>query len=66
MILIGALVLILLSSFIVNVIVTLLELLAVIVGVVLVLGGIAMLIFGRRFWGRRGWSWGPPPQTTDA
>lgn len=53
MILIGAVLLVLLSSFIVSVIITLLELLAVIVGVVLVLGGIAIMLFGRRFW-RRG------------
>ena len=56
MILAGALVLVLLSSFIVSVLVTLLELLAAIVGIALVLGGIAMLISGGRDW--RGWRWG--------
>ena len=47
MVVAGALILILMASFVVNVIVIILELLAVIVGIVLVLGGVAMLMFGR-------------------
>ena len=53
MILVGAVLLILLSSFIVSVLITILELFAVIVGVILVLGGIALFFFGGR-WRRRG------------
>jgi uncharacterized membrane protein HdeD (DUF308 family) len=64
MILVGAVVLIVLGSFLVNVLVTILELLAVIVGIVLVLGGIAMLLFRRRFWRRGPPGWGPPPAST--
>jgi cytochrome c biogenesis protein CcdA len=66
MIVVGAVILVVLAGFIYHVLVTLLQLFAVVVGVVLVLGGIAMLIFGRRFWGRRNWNWGPTPPTTDA
>ena len=61
MILAGVAVLILLAGFIVSVIVILLELLAVIVGVVLILGGIDMLIFGRRIWRRGPWGRGEHP-----
>ena len=61
--LVGAAVLILLAGFLVSVIVTILELLAVVAGVVLIIGGIAMLLLGGRVWKRRPWGWGPP---TDA
>ena len=64
MILVGIAALILLASFVVSVIVTLLELLAVVVGVVLILGGIAMLFFGRRMWRRGPWGWGEHPAGT--
>ena len=64
MILLGAAVLIFLAGFIVNFIVTLLEILAVIAGVVLVLGGIAMLLFGRRAWSRGPWGWNGPRSGT--
>jgi hypothetical protein len=64
MTLVGVALLILLAGFVVSVIVTLLELLAVIVGVILILGGIAMLIFGRRIWRRGPWGWGGPPAST--
>lgn len=64
MVLAGLVILILLASFVVSVIFVILELLAVIVGIVLVLGGIAMFLFGRGFrrWGPR--EWGPPPAST--
>lgn len=64
MILVGAAVLILLAGFLVSVIVTLLELLAVVAGFILVLGGVAMLLFGRRVWRRRPWGWEGPPSGT--
>lgn len=64
MILVGVAVIILLSSFIVSVIVTLLELLAVIAGVALIVGGIAMLLFGRRTWRRGPWVREMPPAST--
>lgn len=64
MILVGVAVIILLASFIVSVIVTLLELLAAVVGVVLVVGGIAMILFGRRMWRRGPWGWGEHPANT--
>lgn len=63
MIVVGALILILMASFVVNVIVMILELLAVVVGIVLVLGGVAMLMFGRWFLGRGPRNWGPPSST---
>jgi len=64
MVLFGIALLILLASFIVSVIVTLLELLAAIVAVVLILGGIAMFLFGRRMWWRGPWGWGEHPAST--
>jgi hypothetical protein len=64
MALVGVAILILLASFVVSVIVTLLELLAVIIGVALIIGGMAMLLFGRRMRGRGPWSWGGPPAST--
>ena len=64
MILVGVAVLILLSSFIVSVIVTILELLAVVVGVILIFGGVAVLLFGRRMWRRGPWGWDRPPAST--
>jgi hypothetical protein len=53
MIVVGAVILVLLSSFVVSVIVTILESLLVIVGIVLVLGGIVVVIFGRSWWRHR-------------
>ena len=64
MMLLGAAVLILLAGFIVQFIVTLLEVLAVIVGVILLLGGLALLILGGRGWRRRPWGWDAPPSNT--
>jgi len=64
MVLAGALILVLLGSFIVSVIVVVLQLLAVIVGIILVLGGIAMFLFGHRFGRRRPWEGGPAPART--
>jgi len=64
MILVGVAVLILLASFIVSVIVTLLELLAVIVGIILVVAGIGILLFGRRRWRRAPWGWDMPQSGT--
>lgn len=63
MVLVGLLVLALLSGFIISVIITLLELLAVIIGIILVLGGVATIFFGRRL-GRRSFDWGPPKSST--
>ena len=61
MILVGVAVLILLASFVVNVLVVILQLLAVIAGILLILGGVALLV-GRRWWRRGGPSdWGAPP-----
>ncbi len=64
MILLGIGVLIVMSSFIVTVLVTLLQLLAVFIGICLLLGGIAMVLFGSRFAKRRREFWGPPPAQT--
>lgn len=64
MILLGLGVLIIMASFIVTVLVTLLQLLAVFVGIFLLLGGIAIAIFGGRFGKRRREFWGPPPAQT--
>ena len=64
MILVGALILILLAGFIFSVIVTLLELLAVIIGIVLILGGLAALLVGPRWWRRRPFGWDEHPAST--
>ena len=64
MMLLGAAVLILLAGFIVQFIVTLLEVLAVIVGAILLLGGLALLILGGRGWRRRPCGWDAPPSNT--
>lgn len=63
MVLVGVAVLILLAGFVVSVIVTILELLAVLLGIFLVIGGVAVLLFGRRLWRRGRWGWGPPTDT---
>jgi len=52
MILAGLVILALLIGFVVSIIMMILELLAILIGIVLVLGGVAMLVFGRRFWRR--------------
>ena len=64
MIVTGVIVLILLASFIFTVIVFLLELLAVIIGIVLVLGGIAAIAVGPKWWKRRRWDWETQTQST--
>lgn len=63
MIIVGAVILFFLASFIVGVIVFLLELLAAIVGIVLVLGGIAAIVIGPR-WKRRPWGSDTRTQST--
>ncbi len=57
MILLGAAILVVLSGFIVSVIITLLKILVAVVGIFLVLGGIALLVFGGRFLRGRRWGW---------
>jgi uncharacterized membrane protein HdeD (DUF308 family) len=57
MILVGAVILILLASFVVSIIVTILELFLVIIGIFLVLGGIAAILFGGRWRRRAPWGW---------
>ncbi len=64
MIILGAVILIVLSGFIVSVIITLLKILVAVVGIFLVLGGIALLIFGGRFSGVRRWGWDEHPAST--
>ncbi len=63
MVILGVAVLVILASFVVTVIVDLLKLVAVGVGILLILGGLAFL-FGRR-WMRKGWfESGPHPSST--
>ena len=62
MILVGLAVLFLMWGFIVTVLVTLLQLIAVAVGIILVIGGIAAVLFGGRR--RRRVFWGPAPTKT--
>jgi uncharacterized membrane protein HdeD (DUF308 family) len=64
MIVIGAVILIVLAGFIVSVIITLLKVLVAVVGIFLVLGGIAMMLFGGRFWRGRRWGWDEHPAST--
>lgn len=59
MIVVGVVILVLLASFVVNLLVVILQLLAVVIGIVLVLGGIAMVLFGRWFWRQGPRGWGP-------
>ena len=60
----GAIILVLLAGFILSVIITLLQVLAVVIGIFLVIGGIAVMLFGGRWWRRRSWRWGTPPSST--
>jgi membrane protein YdbS with pleckstrin-like domain len=53
MIVVGAVILIFLAGFIASVIVTLAKLLLVVVGIILVLGGVAALFIGPSLWKRR-------------
>ncbi len=64
MILVGVVVLALMAGFILEVIVTLLKVLAVAIGVTLVLGGIAAILFGNRWERRRRMEWGQEPAAT--
>ncbi len=64
MILVGAVILIFLAGFILSVIVTLAKLLLVIVGIILVLGGIAALTVGPKWWKRRPFDWDEHPAET--
>lgn len=57
MIVVGALVLILLSSFVVSVLIMILELLAVVVAILLILVGLVLFV-GGRWWGRSRIRWG--------
>jgi hypothetical protein len=61
MILVGLGILILLASVIVGIIIFLLEVLAIFIGLILILGGIAAITFGGR-WMRM--KWGETPATT--
>ena len=62
MIVVGLVILFLLWGFIVTIIVTLLELIAVAIGMILILGGVAAVFFGGRWRKRR--TWGPAPTDT--
>lgn len=64
MLVFGAAILFLLSGFLWSVIVTLLLLLAVIIGIVLVLGGIAAIFVGGRWMKRGPWGRDEPPAST--
>jgi membrane protein YdbS with pleckstrin-like domain len=64
MIVVGAVILIFLAGFIVSVIVTLAKLLLVVVGIILVLGGLAALFIGPRWWKRRPFDWDEHPANT--
>ena len=63
LVILGAAILLFLAGFIVHAIVTLIKLLAVLVGFVFVLLGI-FLIVGRRYMRRGPWDWGSSPATT--
>lgn len=63
MIVAGLLILALLAGFIVDFVKTLLQIVAVFIGLILILGGFA-LILGRRWFMRAPWSSGPAPAST--
>jgi hypothetical protein len=62
MVLVGLAILVAMWGFIVTVLVTLLQLIAVAIGIILVVGGVAAILFGGRF--RRRVFWGPAPTKT--
>jgi uncharacterized Tic20 family protein len=63
LILLGVTILALMAGFIIAFIVTILKLIAVLLGVVMIAAGVALLV-GRR-WKRGGaWRWGPPTSST--
>jgi hypothetical protein len=63
LVLVGVTLLAILEGFIVKVLVDLLQLLGVFVGIGLIVIGI-ILLSGRHFMRRRGWSWGAPAAST--
>ncbi len=63
MILLGAAVLALLAGFIITIIVTLLKLIAVAIGIILIVAGVALLV-GRRWLKGPPWMWSRPPSST--
>jgi Na+/melibiose symporter-like transporter len=63
LILLGVTILAIMAGFIITFIVTILKLIAVLVGIVMIAAGVALLV-GRR-WTRRGaWRWGSPTLST--
>jgi uncharacterized membrane protein HdeD (DUF308 family) len=62
MLVFGVLILIVLGSFILSVVLFILQLLAVAIGVFLVVAGVALLV--RRRWMKGPWERGPAPATT--
>lgn len=62
MILVGLVIFFVLWGFIVHIVVTLLKLLAVTIGIILVIAGVAAVAFGGRM--RRRIMWGPAPTNT--
>jgi Na+/melibiose symporter-like transporter len=63
LILLGVTVLAIMAGFIITFIVTILKLIAVLVGIVMIAAGVALLV-GRRWMRRGAWRWGPPTSST--
>lgn len=64
MIILGVVIIGVLAGFIIHIIITLLKLVAVFVGIILILGGVAAITFGSRWRNRRRWTPGPPESST--
>ena len=63
LILTGVTILALMSGFIIEFIVAILKLIAVFIGIVMIVAGVALLV-GHRWMRGRAWRWGPPTLST--
>jgi len=63
LILLGVTILALMTGFIIQFIVTILKLIAVLIGIAMIAAGVVLLV-GRRWMGGGGWRWGPPTSST--
>jgi uncharacterized Tic20 family protein len=63
LILVGVTILALMAGFIIEFIVTILKLIAVFIGIVMIVAGVALLV-GRRWMRGRAWRWGSPTLST--
>jgi uncharacterized membrane protein HdeD (DUF308 family) len=63
LILVGITILALMAGFIIEFIITILKLIAVLIGIIMIAAGVALLV-GRRWMRRGAWRWGSPALST--